>query len=158
MCDQIHLIRREFRRRFSLPVETRLSLHHPRPIPHLPGHGQTAGIAERRNVVPHLEFLAMVAMEPQQGGKPVDRRRTLGLESAAGHLAARAAMMAQPLVGVSGVLARHVDTNHKCPLPAAPWAGRRIIESGNSDRAGAADRGSRRRVGAVLDELEPSSS
>ncbi len=36
-----------------------------------------------------------------------------------------------------------------CPLPAAPRAGRRI-RSGNSDRAGAADRGSRRRGCAMV--------
>ncbi len=42
-------------------------------------------------------------------------------------------------------------------LPTAVAAGRRI-GSGNSDRAGAAGRGSRRREGAVFVELGPSSA
>ncbi len=45
----------------------------------------------------------------------------------------------------------------KRPLPTGTAAGRRI-GSGNSDRAGAADRGSRRRAGAVFSVLEPSSA
>ena len=47
--------------------------------------------------------------------------------------------------------------HERCPLPAAPRAGRRI-GFGNSDRAGAADRGSRRRAGALFCELEPCSA
>ena len=47
--------------------------------------------------------------------------------------------------------AEFADRGHGwCPLPAAPWTGRRIIESGNSDRAGAAGRETRRRTGATF--------
>ncbi len=63
-CDQIHLIRREFHRRFGLSAESNLPLHQPRPSPNPARHGQAAGLTERREIVPHLEFRPTMAVEP----------------------------------------------------------------------------------------------
>ena len=98
-----------------------------------------------------------MAVQPQERGEPVDRRWASGLEATTGNLAVRPALMAAALVGVVRVLADHVDADQgpdpkSAPLPTSMDAGRRI-RAGNSDQAGAAGRGLRRRDCAVGLEL-----
>ncbi len=81
-CDQIPLMGRKIRLARCILAEGRLPLHQSRPVPHPAAHGQPAGLADGRQVVPDLESRPAVAMEPEQGRELVDRRRPMGLEAA----------------------------------------------------------------------------
>ncbi len=66
LSDQIPVPWREICFGGRIPAKFWLAVHQPRPLPHPPAHGQIAGLAGGAAIVPDLEMLAAVAMEPKQ--------------------------------------------------------------------------------------------
>ena len=122
-ANHLTFLRRETRVRLRVLHERRFFIPDQRPIPHPATQSQAAGLTEGTAIVPDLEFHPAVAVEPQQGRELVDRRRALGLEAAAGHLAARPPVVTAAPVGVARIRADHLDSDHHT-APPAPVADR----------------------------------